>query len=57
MRAAFFAAGSGIAAGRDLGIIDMRQIAPTVAALLGVKLPSATGSVLDVLAGKQRRTQ
>jgi predicted AlkP superfamily pyrophosphatase or phosphodiesterase len=48
MRAAFFVAGSGVAAGRDLGVIDMRQIAPTVAALLGVKLQSATGSVLDV---------
>ena len=32
MRAAFFIEGPGIARGRDLGLIDMRQIAPTVAA-------------------------
>ena len=38
MRAAFFIAGRGIARGRDLGLIDMRQIAPTVAQLLGVRL-------------------
>ena len=41
MRAAFFIAGPGIARGRDLGLIDMRQIAPTVAQLLGVRLSSA----------------
>jgi predicted AlkP superfamily pyrophosphatase or phosphodiesterase len=41
MRAAFFIAGPGIARGRDLGLIDMRQIAPTVAQLLGVHLRSA----------------
>jgi predicted AlkP superfamily pyrophosphatase or phosphodiesterase len=41
MRAAFFIAGTGIAHGRDLGVIDMRQIAPTVAELLGVRLPLA----------------
>jgi len=40
MRAAFFAAGSGLAR-HDLGVIDMRRIAPTVAQLLGVALPSA----------------
>lgn len=41
MHASFFALGEGIAAGRDLGTIDMRQIAPTVAAILGVDLPAA----------------
>jgi predicted AlkP superfamily pyrophosphatase or phosphodiesterase len=41
MRAAFFIAGPGVAHGRDLGLIDMRQIAPTVAQLLGVPLPAA----------------
>jgi predicted AlkP superfamily pyrophosphatase or phosphodiesterase len=41
MRASFFIEGSGIARGRDLGLIDMRQIAPTVAQLLGVRLPAA----------------
>jgi len=41
MRAAFFAMGTGIARHRDLRVIDMRQIAPTVAQLLNVKLPAA----------------
>lgn len=41
MRAAFFVDGAGIAAGRDLGIVDMRRIAPTVAMLLRVALPNA----------------
>ena len=50
MRASLFVSGAGIAPGRDLGIVDMRQIAPTVAALLGVQLPGATASVLDVRA-------
>jgi predicted AlkP superfamily pyrophosphatase or phosphodiesterase len=43
MSSAFFIAGPGIAAGRDLGQIDMRDIAPTLASLLGVPLPSAEG--------------
>ena len=47
MDSAFFIAGPGVAAGRDLGRIDMRDIAPTLAALLGVKLPAAEGR--DVL--------
>jgi predicted AlkP superfamily pyrophosphatase or phosphodiesterase len=42
MRAAFFIEGPGIARGRDLGLIDMRQIAPTVAQLLGVRLRMAS---------------
>lgn len=42
MRAAFFIEGPGIAHGRDLGLIDMRQIAPTVAELLGVRLAKAS---------------
>jgi predicted AlkP superfamily pyrophosphatase or phosphodiesterase len=46
MRAAFFIAGPGIARGRDLGLIDMRQIAPTVAQLLGVRLSQATQAPL-----------
>jgi predicted AlkP superfamily pyrophosphatase or phosphodiesterase len=48
MRSAFFAAGTGIAANRDLGLIDMRQIAPTVARLLGVALPSARAPALNL---------
>jgi predicted AlkP superfamily pyrophosphatase or phosphodiesterase len=41
MRASFFAMGQGLAKGRDLGLIDMRQIAPTVAGIMGVSLPAA----------------
>lgn len=43
MQSAFFAVGEGIAAGRNLGTIDLRDIAPTVAARLGVRLPKAEG--------------
>jgi predicted AlkP superfamily pyrophosphatase or phosphodiesterase len=43
MDASFFAAGPGLPAGRDLGRIDMRDIAPTLAARLGVKLRDAEG--------------
>jgi predicted AlkP superfamily pyrophosphatase or phosphodiesterase len=39
--ASFFIAGPGIPSGRDLGEIDMRAIAPTLAKLLGLKMPTA----------------
>jgi predicted AlkP superfamily pyrophosphatase or phosphodiesterase len=48
MRAAFFIAGPGIAPRRDLGLIDMRRIAPTVAQLLGVRLGKASQGPLDI---------
>ncbi|MGA9072260.1 MAG: ectonucleotide pyrophosphatase/phosphodiesterase [Terracidiphilus sp.] len=48
MRASFFALGQGVARGRDLGVIDMRQIAPTVAEILGVSLPTAKQPVLHL---------
>jgi predicted AlkP superfamily pyrophosphatase or phosphodiesterase len=48
MRASFFVMGTGIAAGRDVGVIDMRQIAPTVADILGVRLPTAKAAKLSV---------
>lgn len=41
MRSAFFIKGDGIAKGRNLGVIDMRQIAPTLAGLLKIQLPAA----------------
>jgi len=47
MRASFFVAGKGIGH-RDLGIIDMRQIAPTVAAILKVQMPMAKATPLDL---------
>ena len=46
MRASFFATGTGVAHHRDLGVVDMTQIAPTVARVLGVALPSATAAPL-----------
>jgi len=48
MRSSFFLVGPGIAAHRDLGLIDMLQIAPTVAAILNVSLPTATATPLHV---------
>jgi predicted AlkP superfamily pyrophosphatase or phosphodiesterase len=48
MRASFFMSGKGIAQHRDLGVIDMRRIAPTVAGALKVSLPSATLPPLPV---------
>ena len=50
MRASLFILGAGIAAHRDLGVVDMRQIAPTVAQLLGVSLPTAELPALEVRA-------
>jgi predicted AlkP superfamily pyrophosphatase or phosphodiesterase len=48
MRSALLIEGAGIARHRDLGVIDMRQIAPTVASLLGVELPGARMALLPV---------
>jgi predicted AlkP superfamily pyrophosphatase or phosphodiesterase len=48
MRASLFVTGAGIAHHRDLGIIDMRQIAPTMAQLLGVSLPASNAVPLHV---------
>ena len=41
MHSAFFITGPGVAAGKNLGVIDMRQIAPTIARHLGLSFPSA----------------
>jgi predicted AlkP superfamily pyrophosphatase or phosphodiesterase len=48
MRAAFFVSGIGVPRHKDLGVIDMRQIAPTIAQLLGVALPTATAAPLHL---------
>jgi predicted AlkP superfamily pyrophosphatase or phosphodiesterase len=48
MRASFFAIGQGIARDKNLGVIDMRQIAPTIAQLLGVSLPTAKEPALSL---------
>jgi predicted AlkP superfamily pyrophosphatase or phosphodiesterase len=48
MRASFLIVGHGIAKGRNLGSIDMRQIAPTFAKILDVELPAAKQAPLDL---------
>jgi hypothetical protein len=49
MRASLFIMGRRIAAARNLGLVDMRQVAPTIATILGVNLPSASAETLHVL--------
>jgi predicted AlkP superfamily pyrophosphatase or phosphodiesterase len=44
--ASFFAVGANIPAGKNLGIIDMRDIAPTLAKIVGLPLPTAEGKPL-----------
>jgi predicted AlkP superfamily pyrophosphatase or phosphodiesterase len=46
--ASFLIAGPGIAPGKNLGEIDMRAIAPTLARLMGLSLPTADLAPLDV---------
>lgn len=43
LRAAFFVVGQGIPAGRDLGLMDMRDVAPTLAREAGLVLKGAEG--------------
>jgi predicted AlkP superfamily pyrophosphatase or phosphodiesterase len=46
LRAAFFVMGPGVSAGRSLGLMDMREVAPTLAHLAGLSLPTADGKSL-----------
>ena len=46
LRAAFFVVGPNIPAGRNLGLIDMRDVAPTLAKVAGLSLPTAEGKAL-----------
>jgi predicted AlkP superfamily pyrophosphatase or phosphodiesterase len=46
LRASFLLIGPGVPAGRSLGIIDMRDVAPTLARRLGLALPTADGKIL-----------
>lgn len=48
LRSSFFIEGEGIARGRDLGVIDMRQITPTLARLLEISMPTAKQKPVDV---------
>jgi len=46
MDAVFFVVGPDVPAGRDLGRIDLRDVAPTLAERLGLRLPDAEGKPL-----------
>jgi predicted AlkP superfamily pyrophosphatase or phosphodiesterase len=46
LRAAFFVVGPGIPAGRDLGLIDMRDVAPTLAKEAGLVLKGTEGKAV-----------
>lgn len=48
MRASFLLLGPGIRAGASLGEIDMRDVGPTLASLIGLELPGAEGRALPV---------
>lgn len=48
LRSTFMIKGTGIARGRDLHVIDMRQIAPTFAQLLNLNMPSAKFTPVNV---------
>jgi predicted AlkP superfamily pyrophosphatase or phosphodiesterase len=54
LHASFIIDGPGIQRGADLGIIDMRAIAPTLASLMDVKLPTADLQALGVSTGSTR---
>jgi hypothetical protein len=49
MRAIFIASGDGVAAGTKLGTIPNLDVAPTIAAWLGLDLPNVEGHVLESL--------
>lgn len=53
MGATFIIAGKGIVAGQNLGRIDMRSIAPTLARVLGVSFPSADVAAQEIFYGKE----
>lgn len=55
MHATLLLRGVGIRSGLDLGVIDMRQIAPTLAKLLDLELPTAREAALPVTEPGQLR--
>jgi predicted AlkP superfamily pyrophosphatase or phosphodiesterase len=46
LRASFFLVGPGVPAGRSLGLVDMRDVAPTLTHAAGLLLPTAEGKNL-----------
>ena len=49
MASTFIIAGDNIRRGHDLGVIDMRSIAPTLARVMGLSFPSAEMPPLEIL--------
>jgi hypothetical protein len=54
LHAAFFARGRGVTP-RALGAIDLRDVAPTLARVMGIELPSAEGSALPLIPATDSR--
>lgn len=57
MHAVFYMKGAGVPLAQDLGVIDMRQLAPTFARVLDVELPSAKQAALLEPAPSHRLAQ
>lgn len=54
MRSTFLIMGRRVAAGRNLGLVDMRAIAPTLAAVMGARLPAAEQPAIALQARADR---
>jgi hypothetical protein len=48
MNSSFFITGPGVRAGKAVGAVDMRSIAPTLATFLGVELSAAEKGPLEL---------
>lgn len=48
LQSTFLIMGKGVPAGKDLGVIDMRAIAPTLAKIMGAALPDAEAAPLSL---------
>ncbi len=48
LQSTFLLMGEGVPAGRKLGQIDMRAIAPTLARIMGASLPDAEKPAIDL---------
>ena len=53
LHASFMIMGKGVPAGKSLGDIDMRSIAPTIASIIGITLPDAEVRPIDGVAGSK----
>ena len=48
LQASLLLMGKGVPRGKDLGAIDMRAIAPTLATIMGTTLPDADKPAIDL---------